>query len=150
MQCCLPTSAPKLTLGEMKEPLRVVEHLKLSPLALKMMFFQLLVPSCLWAVMGQLERRQRQPTGFSQVLPLNFFFWVEYPLILQNHTGPGVRSPLRLLVRAFPGKAREESCRVLRFLSSIQGLFHIMGQKQELGEEPHGSQASDQSQEHSL
>lgn len=93
--CCLPSfSAPRLKLGEVKEPLEAIKHLKLSPLALKMMLFQLLVPSCLGAAMGQLERRERQPTGFSQVLPLNFFFWVEYPLILQNHTEPGVRSPL--------------------------------------------------------
>lgn len=66
--------------------------------------------SCLGAVMVQLERRERQPTGFSQVLPLNLFFLVEYPLILQNHIKPGVRTPLRLLVQVLPGKAREESC----------------------------------------
>jgi hypothetical protein len=146
MQCCPPISAPKLKLSKMKEPLRVIEHWKLSPLALNMRFSWLLVPSCLGAVMVQLERRERQPTGFSQVLPLNLFFWVEYPLILQNHIEPGGRSPRRLLVQALPGKAREESCRMLRLLSSIQGLFHIMDQKQELGEETQGPQAPDQSQ----
>lgn len=44
---------------------------------------------------------------------------------------------------ALPGKAREESCRVLRILSSIWGLFHSMDQKQDLVEEPQGSQAPD-------
>lgn len=103
----------------------------------------LLVPSCPGAAMVQLERKERQPTGFSPVLPPNLVFWMEYPLSLQTLREPGVISPLRLLVPALPGKAREDSCRVLRILSSIWGLFHSMDQKQDLVEEPQGSQAPD-------